>query len=83
MYRPVHTSMYWYILLMIGRHCSVCTGTYAYIPVHASTCKYILHNSQGNFTAAWLGTREYMTCCKGVHAAIYHIIESHDMVHPV
>ncbi len=36
-YIPVCTGMYWYILLMIGRRCSVCTGTYAYIPVHTST----------------------------------------------
>ena len=76
---PVCTSTYQYILLM-SFHCSVCIGTYWYILVHTGTYCYMLHIAHGKQTAPQGMVNRLLH--KGVHTAMYHIIKSHDTVHP-
>ena len=94
-YVLVYASMYWYITVItlrnsIKRVCSsmqqyvlVHTSTYyqwyslfQYVPVHTCTYMYILVH-----TSYWIRKIDgAMTWYKGVHPAIPHIMERHDIV---
>jgi hypothetical protein len=81
-----YTSAYQYILVHTSTY-HTCTyhdivqdSTYWYILVHTSTYFYVLGQVDCQLASRLASHLAAMTWYEGVHVAIHHIMESHDIV---